>query len=234
MDKRIEKLKQVARDGNIDDFYQLIREDAKLLEAIDELPFVETPLHIAASVGNVPFAMEMMRLKPSLVSKPNPDGFSPLHLALQREQIEMVRRLLQVNGDLVRMKAKEGMTLLHYAIITYDHLDLLVEFLSLCPHSIEDVTIQNKTALHIALKHNKLEAFQLLVGWLRQNRSKNSLFWERKVLNWKDGEGNTVLHVAISKNQPQACSLHYSIYILKKKYSLCCECLSCVQWHDNN
>ena len=234
MDERTEKLKQVAQDGNIDNFYRLIREDAKLLEAIDELPFVDTPLHIAASVGNVPFAMEMMRLKPSLVSKPNPDGFSPLHLALQREQIEMVRRLLQVDGDLVRMKAKEGMTLLHYAIITYDHLDLLVEFLSLCPHSIEDVTIRNETALHIALKYDKLEAFKLLVGWLRQNRSRNSLFWERKVLNWKDGEGNTVLHVAISKNQPQACSLHYSIYILKKKYSLCCECLSCVQWHDNN
>ena len=234
MDERTEKLKQVAQDGNIDNFYRLIREDAKLLEAIDELPFVDTPLHIAASVGNVPFAMEMMRLKPSLVSKPNPDGFSPLHLALQREQIEMVRRLLQVDGDLVRMKAKEGMTLLHYAIITYDRLDLLVEFLSLCPHSIEDVTIRNETALHIALKYDKLEAFKLLVGWLRQNRSKNSLFWERKVLNWKDGEGNTVLHVAISKNQPQACSLHYSIYILKKKYSLCCECLSCVQWHDNN
>ena len=234
MDERTEKLKQVAQDGNIDNFYRLIREDAKLLEAIDELPFVDTPLHIAASVGNVPFAMEMMRLKPSLVSKPNPDGFSPLHLALQREQIEMVRRLLQVDGDLVRMKAKEGMTLLHYAIITYDHLDLLVEFLSLCPHSIEDVTIRNETALHIALKYDKLEAFKLLVGWLRQNRSKNSMFWERKILNWKDGEGNTVLHVAISKNQPQACSLHYSIYILKKKYSLCCECLSCVQWHDNN
>ena len=215
MDERIERLKQVAQNGNIDAFYKLIREDAKLLEAIDELPFVDTPLHIAASVGNVPFAMEMMRLKPSLVSKPNPDGFSPLHLALLRGQIEMVRRLLQVDGDLVRVKAKEGMTLLHYAAKT-EHLDLLVEFLSVCPHSIEDVTIQNKTALHIALKFNNLEAFKLLVGWLRRNRSKNAMFWERKVLNWKDEEGNTILHVAVSKNQPKASSLHYSIYILKK------------------
>ena len=233
MDERIERLKQVAQDENIDAFYKLIREDVKLLEAIDELPFVETPLHIAASVGNAPFAMEMMRLKPSLVSKPNPDGFSPLHLALISEQIEMVRRLLQVDGDLVRAKAKEGMTLLHYAVITGDHLDLLVEFLSICPHSIEEVTIRNETALHIALKYNKLEAFKLLVGWLKKNRCKNSMFWERKVLNWKDGEGNTVLHVAISKNQPQACSLHYSIYIQKKKL-VCVVSLSCVQWHDHN
>uniref|UniRef100_A0A7N2QX56 PGG domain-containing protein n=1 Tax=Quercus lobata TaxID=97700 RepID=A0A7N2QX56_QUELO len=206
MDERIEKLKQVAQHGNIDAFYMLIREDAKLLEAIDELPFVDTPLHIAASVGNIPFSMEMMRLKPSLVSKPNLDGFSPLHLALLNGKIEMVRRLLQVDGDLVRVKGKEGITLLHFAAAIDDHLDLLVEFLSVCPHSIEDVTIRNETALHIALKFNNLEAFKLLVGWLRQNRSKNAMFWERKVLNWKDDEGNTVLHVAVSKNQPKAVS----------------------------
>ena len=209
-------MKQVAQHGNIDAFYMLIREDVKLLEAIDELPFVDTPLHIAASIGNIPFSMEMMRLKPSLVSKPNLDGFSPLHLALLNGQIEMVRRLLQVDGDHVRVKGKEGITLLHFAAAIDDHLDLLVEFLSVCPHSIEDVIIRNETALHIALKFNNLEAFKLLVGWLRQNRSKNAMFWERKVLNWKDDEGNTILHVAVSKNQPKASSLHYSIYILKK------------------
>ena len=225
MDERIERLKQVAQHGNIDAFYMLIREDVKLLEAIDELPFVDTPLHIAASIGNIPFSMEMMRLKPSLVSKPNLDGFSPLHLALLNGQIEMVRRLLQVDGDLVRVKGKEGITLLHFAAAIDDHLDLLVEFLSVCPHSIEDVTIRNETALYIALKFNNLEAFKLLVGWLRQNRFKNAMFWERKVLNWKDDEGNTILHVAVSKNQPKASSLHYSIYILKKLLSLCCKCL---------
>ena len=141
MDERIERLKQVAQHGNIDAFYMLIREDVKLLEAIDELPFVDTPLHIAASFGNIPFSMEMMRLKPSLISKPNPEGFIPLHLALLNGQFKMVRRLLQVDGDLVCVKGKEGMTLLHYAAAIDDHLDLLVKFLSVYPHSIEDVTI---------------------------------------------------------------------------------------------
>ena len=32
-------------DKNIDEFYNLIGEDVKLLEYIDELPFVNTPLH---------------------------------------------------------------------------------------------------------------------------------------------------------------------------------------------
>jgi hypothetical protein len=69
MAERIERLKVVAQQGNIDGFYMLIREDVKLLEHIDELPFVDTPLHIAASVGHIPFAMEMMRLKPSFAKK---------------------------------------------------------------------------------------------------------------------------------------------------------------------
>ncbi|XP_030931038.1 ankyrin repeat-containing protein BDA1-like [Quercus lobata] len=119
----------------------------------------------------------------------------------------MVSRLLQVDGDLVRIKGREGITPLHYAVVVDDQLDLLAEFLSICPDSIEDVTTRNETVLHIALKYNKLEAFKFLVEWIRQKRSKNSIFWERKILNWKNEEGNIVLHIAISKNQPKAVRL---------------------------
>ena len=53
MDERIERLNQVALQGNVDAFYIIIREDVKLLEYIDELPFVDTPLHIFASAGHI-------------------------------------------------------------------------------------------------------------------------------------------------------------------------------------
>ena len=56
---------------------------SKLLECIDELPFINTPLHIAASYGNIQFALELMSLKPSFARKLDPNGFSPIHLALQ-------------------------------------------------------------------------------------------------------------------------------------------------------
>jgi ankyrin repeat protein len=211
MDERLERMNQAAQEGNIDAFYNLIREDVNLLEYIDGLPFVDTPLHIAASAGHISFAMEMMRLKPSFARKPNPDGFSPIHLALQNEEINMVHRLLQVNQDVVRVKGKKGITPLHYAAET-DNLDLLATFLSVCPDAIEDVTNQNETALHIALKYDKLDAFKLLVGWLGQNRTKNARIWERTILNWKDEEGNTVLHVAVSNNQHQESFLHPQLF----------------------
>ena len=42
-------------DNDTDEFYTLIREDVKLLEYTDELPFINTPLHIAASYGNMQY-----------------------------------------------------------------------------------------------------------------------------------------------------------------------------------
>lgn len=206
---RIERLNQAALGGDINDFYNLIKEDVKLLEHIDELPFVETPLHKVASATetHIPFAMEMLRLKPSFVRKLNPNGLSPIHVALLNGKTQVVRWLLKVDGDLVRVKGREGMTPLHDAAATEDHLDLLDDFLKVCPDSIEDVTIRNETALHVAVKCKKLEAFKRLVEWLRQNKSKKTMSWKRKILNWNDEEGNTVLHVAVSTNQPKAVRL---------------------------
>ena len=115
MDERIEKMNQVAQHGNIGAFFILIREDVKLLEDINQLPFVDTPLHIAASAGHIPMAMVLMRLMPSFAWKPNTDGFSPIHLDLLNGQTQMVLRLLKVDGDLVHVQGREGMTPLHYA-----------------------------------------------------------------------------------------------------------------------
>nr|XP_023915695.1 ankyrin repeat-containing protein BDA1-like [Quercus suber] len=111
-----ERMNWFAKNGDINAFYQLIREDEKLLEHIDELTFVDTPLHIAASAGQIPFAMEMMGLKPSFAQKLNQNGFSPIHLALQNGHIELVRRLLQIDGDLVRVKGRERLTPLHHIV----------------------------------------------------------------------------------------------------------------------
>ncbi|KAK7848829.1 ankyrin repeat-containing protein bda1 [Quercus suber] len=126
----------------------------------------------------------------------------------------MVHQLLRVDQDLVRVKGRGNMTPLHHVAKgnvqldreekRNDKLDLLIEFLSICPDSITDVTTQNETALHIALKNNKIESFKALVGWLASRWSQNASDYERKILNWKDEEGNTVLNIAISQNLTEA------------------------------
>ncbi|EOY18306.1 Ankyrin repeat protein [Theobroma cacao] len=83
MDERHERLRGAAQAGNNDALYAVIREGAYLLDGIDQIPFFDTPLHIAAAAGHTDFAMEIMNLKPSLALKLNHDGFSPIQLALQ-------------------------------------------------------------------------------------------------------------------------------------------------------
>ena len=154
-----QSLRDAAQRGNM---LPRVCGDVKVLNRINMLPFVETPLHVAAFEGHTRFASEIMRLKPSFSRKRNKDGFTPMHLALQNNQIEVVRQLLDVDEGLVRVQGKEGMTPLHYVAQT-GNLVLLAEFLNVCPKSIKDVTIRRDTAFHIALKNNQVDAFSILI-----------------------------------------------------------------------
>ncbi|XP_060671064.1 ankyrin repeat-containing protein BDA1 [Ziziphus jujuba] len=151
-----ENLKTAAQNGDMNMLYTLLGEDPYVLDRIDDIPFVDTPLHVAACFGHV--------------------------------------------------QGREGKTPLHYVVEQGD-VDLLTEFLSACPQSIQDVTIQNETALYIAVKNDKVNALDFLLGGLRQACYQGSDIQERKIINWKDDEGNTVLHVATAMNQPKAVRL---------------------------
>ncbi|TYG70628.1 hypothetical protein ES288_D05G328500v1 [Gossypium darwinii] len=207
------RLSEAARLGNIDAFYAIIQEDPYILDHIDQIPFVHTPLHIAAHEGQILFAMEMMNLKPSFARKLNRDGFSPMHLALRNGQIKLVLGLLKADKDLVRVKGREGMTPLHW-VVTMGNSNLLIEFLEACPECIEDVTVLNKTALHLALKNDQTDAFNLLIGWLQTNCRKGALALEKEVLNWRDNNDNTMLHIAASKGLRQELRLVLDSFVL--------------------
>jgi ankyrin repeat protein len=132
-----EQLKSAAEAGNINLLYSVIQDDSYILERIDSIPFVDTPLHIAASMGHLQFAIEIMRLKPSFALKLNPEGLSPIHLAIQNKR--MMLCLVGMNKDLVRVRGKRGWTPLHLASQIGD-VDILDKLLHACPDSLEDVT----------------------------------------------------------------------------------------------
>lgn len=200
------KLKVAAQEGDINLLYTLIEEDPYVLEYIDLIPFVETSLHIAASMGHVQFATEIMRLKPSFAWKLNQQGFSPIHLALQNNQKSMVLRFVDMNKELVRIKGKEGLTPLHLACQSGE-IDLLANFLFVCPNSIEDVTVRGETALHIAVKNEQYESLHVLVGWLKTTRQRGARELEKLILNYKDETGNTILHISALNNDLKALRL---------------------------
>ncbi|XP_022764293.1 ankyrin repeat-containing protein BDA1-like [Durio zibethinus] len=151
-----EKLKEAAKTGSIEGLYECIRVNGNVLKDMDELEFVDTPLHIAAAEGHIEFCREIANLKPSFTRKLNQDGLRPLHIALENGRRDMIDCLLQVDNNLVRIKGKEGSTPLHLVAKLHDprlldlQLEFLPEFLKECPQCIHDVTIRNETALHIA------------------------------------------------------------------------------------
>ncbi|XVE69102.1 hypothetical protein DITRI_Ditri09bG0123600 [Diplodiscus trichospermus] len=196
------QLIEAAQRNNIGALYELIPQHPTILEDIDMVPFFNTPLHVAGSEGHIDFAMEIMNLKPSFATKLSQAGFSPLHLALQNNQHLMVRMLINANKDLLRIKGREGMTPLHQAAAAGD-LDLLAEFLLACPESIKEVNNRGETALHIAARGNIFGAFQILVHWLRRNSHKDGDVWQDEILNSKDNEGNTLMHLGAMNNNPQ-------------------------------
>ncbi|KAA3460297.1 ankyrin repeat-containing protein [Gossypium australe] len=143
-----EQLRMAAENGDVDALYIELAQDPYLLDRIDHIPIVDTPLHVAANAGKHHFAMEVANLKPSLAWKLNHVGLSPMHLALQHKCTKMVRGLITINSQLIRVKAKGMITPLHYLAQTEDP-DLLAELLSACPSSIEDTTIHCETAAHM-------------------------------------------------------------------------------------
>lgn len=203
-----EKVMAATLEGDVNLLYALIQEDPYVLEYIDSIPFVETPLHIAASMGHIHFATEIMRLKPSFAWKLNQQGFSPIHVAMQNNQKKMVLRFLDINKELARIKGREGLTPLHLAC-EKGEIDLLTNFLFVCPNSIEDVNMRGETALHIAVKNNQFEALHVLVGWLNTVHQRGSMKLEKLLLNSKDELGNTILHISALNNDSKVTFYSY-------------------------
>ncbi|KAF9600659.1 hypothetical protein IFM89_011242 [Coptis chinensis] len=183
-----------AQQGNIEALYAALASDPFILDTIDGYPFIDSPLHTAASAGHTHFALEIMILKPSLGRKLNLNGFSALHLALKKGHEKLVRGFLTMNGELVRVKGKEGKTPLHCAAAAGDSTALLRKMIYVCPDSVKELTVRRETALHLSVKNNQYEAFKVLIDCIK-------LLKKDEILSWVDEDGNTVLHLAIIQRQ---------------------------------
>ncbi|CAH8363446.1 unnamed protein product [Eruca vesicaria subsp. sativa] len=197
------RLLWVAQSGSVNALYSLIQKDPCILENIDLLPFIHTPLHEASSTGKIDLAMELMILKPTFAKKLNADGFTPLHLAVENHQVELALELVKFDPALVRIRGRGGMTPWHLVAKKGD-VDLLTEFLLACPECIKDANVNGETALHIAVINDRYQELKVLRGWMQRMRKSDASSTEIHVLNKRDREGNTALHLAAYKNNHQA------------------------------
>ncbi|KAL2517195.1 Ankyrin repeat family protein [Abeliophyllum distichum] len=150
-----------ALDLDINNLYDSINSNPDYLEGPNNQLFFQTPLHIAASEGHTRLALEILRLKPSLGKKLNPDGLCPLDLALRNGHTATVKGLIRYDPNLIRVQGREGITPLHH-VVEMENIELLIRFLLECPSSIKDLTVRYETAVHIAVRKQKFRAFKVM------------------------------------------------------------------------
>ncbi|KFK25781.1 hypothetical protein AALP_AA8G159500 [Arabis alpina] len=203
-------LEAAAKSGNIDLLYELIIEDPYVLDKLDQVPFVDTPLHVAAAAGKTEFAMEMMNLKPSFARKLNAHGLTPLHLAVDHDHFCFALEVVKFDPSLIRLKGRQGMTPLLQAV-SKKKMNLVSEFFLISPESIVDANVNGENAFHIAVNNKDqsegLKDLKILMGWIQRLCQKDAELIETRVINRRDKDGNTALHLAAYENNRKAMKL---------------------------
>ncbi|CAH1441066.1 unnamed protein product [Lactuca virosa] len=186
------RLIQAACSGDVDYLVKEIDNNPFTLHAV-ALEGGETLLHIACFAGHVNFAAAVIKVRQEFCRELNQDGFSPLHIAAACGHVEIVKELLKVDFGLCLIKGKNRKIPLHLAVIK-GKIEVVTELLFPSCDSVDCVTAQNETSLHLAVKNNQFESFQVLIRYLKQ-------FKKEYLLNCKDCKSNTILHLAVSRKQ---------------------------------
>ncbi|XVE74137.1 hypothetical protein DITRI_Ditri11bG0174800 [Diplodiscus trichospermus] len=197
------RLFEAARSGDISAFHSLLAVDPFVLDRV-ALNSVDNPLHISALAGQTEITKEIVCRKPAFARELNEYGFSPMHAASANGEIELVRELMRVGYDICLLKGKDGKIPLHCAALK-GRVAVVKEVIWACPESLKQVTACGETALHLAVKSNQIEAARVLIEELRRLQM-------MEILNWKDKDGNTILHQATFNRQHEASSVLLASY----------------------
>ncbi|XP_023772777.1 ankyrin repeat-containing protein BDA1 [Lactuca sativa] len=183
---------QAAWNGDVDELLKEIDKNPSMLHVV-AMEGSETPLHIACFAGHVNFASTLIKLKQEFSRELNQDGFTPLHIAAACGHTEIVKELLKVDIGLCLIKGKDRKIPLHFAVVK-GKVEVVKELLLASSDSVDFTTARLETPLHLAVKNNKFEAFKVLIQHLKKVNKED-------LLNSKDIQGNTILHLGVSMKQ---------------------------------
>ncbi|EOX96524.1 Ankyrin repeat family protein [Theobroma cacao] len=192
------RLFEASRSGDISAFHSLLGEDPFLLDRV-ALNSVDNPLHISAMAGQTEITREIVSRKPAFARELSESGYSPMHVASAKGHVEIIRELTRVGCDICLLKGKDDKVPLHCAALK-GRVDAVKELVWACPESVKELTAFGETALHSAVKSNQIEAARVLIEEMRKLDM-------TEILNWKDRDGNTILHQATFNRQHEASAI---------------------------
>ncbi|GLJ34658.1 hypothetical protein SUGI_0697060 [Cryptomeria japonica] len=164
-----------------------------------------TLLHVAASVGNLPFIEKLLQLNRDLLKTTNAQGNTALHLAAQGGFCSVVQVLLQQQQNGVNVRNKLGETPLFKA---YENGNIDTVKVLCCAYqpSIRQKTVRGQTCLYVAINKGDADLVKHVL---------NSVDG-KELIQEKYEDGDTALHVATRRSY-----LHIMSQLIKFQPELC-------------
>lgn len=156
-------------------------------------PWGQNTLQAAVKNGNAGLAKRIVETRPGLAKEADNNRCTPLSSAVYRGLVDVLRVLLEHDCSLGYEVPSNGNPFLSYA--AYEgHLDVAEELLKYCPdtpyRSTQDACW---TSLHVAVYEDQVEFTEFI---LRTPQL-------RKLINMRDSNGKTALHLAVEKCNPK-------------------------------
>ena len=190
------RLYEAAIKGHVASLLNILQQDPYILDrSITNKtgPFLHSPLHVSINQGHSDFTQKLLEQKPELTEEIDEiKRWSPLHVASAKGYVEIVNILVGVNPNMCFARDLEGRNPVHVAAIN-GHIDVLEVLVMAKPLAGRERTNGGESVLHLCVKFGQLEAVEFFV-----RRIGDGL-----LLNSKDGDGNTVLHLAVAAKHIQ-------------------------------
>ncbi|XP_076937082.1 uncharacterized protein LOC143604511 [Bidens hawaiensis] len=183
---------EASLEGNISILLMLLQEDPLILDRVTLVRHGDTPLHIASMLGHVDFVNEILTRKPKHRMECDSQRRLPLHIASAKGHVDIVKALISGNpGNPETCSAcdRNGMNPLHVAAVK-GQCEVVKVLVQAQPHAARAM-VQQETIFHLCVKYNQLEVLKILVETVG----------DHEFVNTKDGDGNTILHLAVADKQ---------------------------------
>ncbi|CAO2825999.1 unnamed protein product [Amaranthus hypochondriacus] len=193
------KLYEAAMKGHVASLLNILQQDPYILDRsiINKTgPFFHSPLHVSVNQGHSDFTQKLLEQKPELTEEIDEiKRWSPLHVASAKGYLEIVKVLVGVNPNMCFARDLEGRNPVHVAAIN-GYVDVVEVLVMVKPLAGLERTNGGESVLHLCVKFGQFEAVEILVRRIGDG-----------LLNFKDGDGNTVLHLAVAAKHIQIIKL---------------------------